>query len=31
VRERTRAANYRFGEGDIDEWLEYALDDTETE
>lgn len=25
--ESTRAANDRFGEEDIDEWLEYAVDD----
>ena len=29
--ESTRAANDRFGEEDMDEWLEYAADDEETE
>jgi len=29
--ESTRAANNRFGEEDMDEWLEYAADDDETE
>lgn len=28
--ESTRAANDRFGEEDIDEWLEHAVDDEET-
>ncbi len=28
--ESTRAANDRFGEEDMDEWLEYAVDDEET-
>ena len=29
--ESTRTANDRFGEEDMDEWLEYAVDDEETE
>jgi len=29
--ESTRAANDRFGEEDIDEWLEHAVDDEESE
>ena len=29
--ESTRAANDRFGEEDIDEWLEHAVDDEATE
>jgi len=29
--ESTRAANDRFGEEDMDEWLEHAVDDEETE
>jgi predicted Rossmann fold nucleotide-binding protein DprA/Smf involved in DNA uptake len=29
--ESTRAANDRFGEEDMDEWLEHAADDDETE
>jgi len=29
--ESTRAANDRFGEENIEEWLEYAVDDEETE
>jgi predicted transcriptional regulator of viral defense system len=29
--ESTRAANDRFGEEDMDEWLEYAVDDENTE
>lgn len=29
--ESTRAANGRFGEEDMDEWLEHAVDDEETE
>jgi len=29
--ESTRAANDRFGEEDMDEWLEHAADDEETE
>ncbi|WP_123538182.1 MarR family transcriptional regulator [Halosimplex salinum] len=29
--ESTRAANDRFGEEDMDEWLEYAVDDEDTE
>ena len=28
--EGTRAANDRFGEEDMDEWLEHAVDDEET-
>ena len=28
--ESTRAANDHFGEEDIDEWLEYAVDDKDT-
>ncbi|WP_436936496.1 MarR family transcriptional regulator [Halovenus marina] len=28
--ESTRAANDRFGEEDMDEWLEHAVDDEET-
>jgi predicted transcriptional regulator of viral defense system len=27
--ESTRAANERFGEEDMDEWLEYAVDESE--
>jgi len=29
--ESTRAANDRFGEEDMDEWLEHAVDDEETQ
>ena len=29
--ESTRAANDRFGEEDMDEWLEHAVDDEDTE
>ncbi|AUX10524.1 hypothetical protein AArcSl_2913 [Halalkaliarchaeum desulfuricum] len=29
--ESTRAANDRFGEEDVDEWLEHAVDDEDTE
>ncbi len=29
--ESTRAANDRFGEEDMDEWLEHAVDDEESE
>ena len=29
--ESTRTANDRFGEEDMDEWLEHAVDDAETE
>lgn len=29
--ESTRAANDRFGEEDLDEWLEHAVDDADTE
>lgn len=29
--ESTRAANERFGEEDMDEWLEHAVDDEEPE
>ena len=29
--ESTRAANDRFGEEDMDEWLEHAVDDKDTE
>ena len=29
--ERTRAANDRFGEEDMDEWVEHAVDDEDTE
>ena len=29
--ESTRAANDRFGEEDMDDWLEHAVDDEETE
>ncbi|WP_435186964.1 MarR family transcriptional regulator [Halobellus sp. EA9] len=29
--ESTRAANDRFGEEDMDEWLEHPVDDEETE
>lgn len=29
--ESTRAANEHFGEEDMDEWLEHAVDDGETE